>query len=525
MGSVREVTSRPPSPETAPLRLAAAALACGALMAVPFWIGRFVPFLDLPQHLALITVLLGQEPPGGALSAYFVPEWGEFTPYWLYYGAVSLLAPFGGVETASRILLTLYALLLPWGSIALCRAFHRPAALGLLAAPLILNANLYFGFVNYCLAGVLLLFVLARQERLAARPSLGQGVGLALLATALFFAHIQVFLFACLCATALVLVFPPAPLKLAARLRRLLPLVVTAATLCAPWFYRTLLGPRRDFGRFGLTTARYEPLLDRVTGLPANVAGNFADGSDTLLFCAWAACLGVLWLRARSTGAAEDGPAPRLLAVVALAAAGYFLAPHSIMGQWNIAPRFAWLGALCLPALLPSHQRLRSWATVAALGFSAVVGLNAAWHHGRFDTEVGAFDRLLAGLPPGQRLLPLMYDDRGAYLTRWPYLHLPHYYTVRRGGFVAGSFAGAGPLPVRLQRPRAWPHPNPFEPEELACADTVPAYDFVLSRGGPRLDGPTCPLVLVADSGPWRVYRVILAPPPAPVPHVPYAAD
>ena len=129
--------------------LTAAALAAGAALAVPFWVRPWVPLLDLPQHLAAAAVLRHHGDPAWGFERFYEPQWGELTPYWSYYLALDLLACVMPLETASRVLLTGYAFAVPWVGMAFCAAFGRPRAAGLLAAPLALNANLYFGFVSY----------------------------------------------------------------------------------------------------------------------------------------------------------------------------------------------------------------------------------------------------------------------------------------------------------------------------------------------------------------------------------------
>jgi hypothetical protein len=504
-------------PRTARLWVAGA-LASGVLLSLPFWVGRFVPLLDLPQHLALATVLASPAELGDSLSRHFIAEWGELTPYWVPYGLLRLLAFLLPIELAARLYLTLYAFAFPFAGVALCRAFGRSAEAGLLVAPLAFNANLYYGFLNYSTAVVLLLLLLAAFERTQARPTVARIVGLAVFGCVIFFTHVQVWAFVLLVVPALALMERPRVRRLSRAALALAP----AGLLGLTWVWLTLIsGARRDFGRLdaGLH-ARWEPLSERLLGFPAAIAGSFADGSDTACLALWAATLALLLVFLRPPGASDfPGVAKRILPLLVVAVGGAVLAPHSIMGQWNIAPRFALLALLPLPALLPvSNDRARErWVVAAAVVLCAVVGLNAAWHHHQFDREVGAFDRVLASIPPGQRLLGLAYDSSGRVLTRWPYLHFAHYYTVRSGGVVGASFAAVGPMPVRLRRPRSLPHPDVFCPETFRCAQQAPAYDYVLSHGGPRLDSRACPLRLIAARDRWRLYRVVDRPPPASV--------
>src|SRR5687767_3131427 len=100
------------------------ALAAGAVLAVPTWIGgSALPLLDLPQHLAVASVLRHHGDPAWGFAQYFDCHWTKLTPYWTYYVVTLFFSQFTSVETATRVYLTLYAVAFPWAGIAICRAF------------------------------------------------------------------------------------------------------------------------------------------------------------------------------------------------------------------------------------------------------------------------------------------------------------------------------------------------------------------------------------------------------------------
>src|SRR4051812_16500757 len=110
-------------------------------MAAPLWVGRYLPLVDLPQHLAITTVLLHHDDPAWVLARYFEPQRGELTPYWAHYLALEGLSHAMPVDTAARVFLSLYVFALPWAAMALARALGAPPPVGLLALPLALNGN------------------------------------------------------------------------------------------------------------------------------------------------------------------------------------------------------------------------------------------------------------------------------------------------------------------------------------------------------------------------------------------------
>jgi hypothetical protein len=515
----------------------AAALAASAMMALPLWVGRYLPLLDLPQHLAITTILLHHGDPAWHLAAYFDPQRGELTPYWAHYLALEGLGRLMPVDVAARVFLSLYALALPWAAMALARALGRAPALGLLAAPLALNANLYYGFIAYCWSVVGLLWAVALLARQLDAPHGRRAAGLALLSCALFFTHVQSFAFLLLAAGVLVLVVvierggaaphPPNPpralrqrdsgsraadalLAVSRRALRAWPLAPATLALFLPWLYlstTTQPGRERYFPALDDPRAKYEAPLQRLTGLPAAVAGSYQDGTDDALLAAWAAVVVAATVAARVRPV--ERPAWSAAALLVAALVCYFALPISIQGQWNIAPRFAWTAALLLPLLIPRAPR---WLPAAAVALAGATAANAAWHHARFDREAGPFDRALAALPRGARVLGLIYDSRGRVLERWPYLHFAQYAVVDGGGMAAHSFTANAPLPVRLRPEARVPAPGVWRPDEFRYDAHGRSFDHFLVRDPTgRHDGERAfgggAVDEVFREGAWRVYR------------------
>ena len=468
------------------------AVAGGLVAAAPFWTSRFLPFLDLPQHLALATVLRHHGDPAWNLAPYFEAQWGEFTPYWTHYLLWHALGALVGLEAAVRIHLTLYAVALPLAAGELCAALGRPRRLGLLALPLAANTNLYLGFVAYVTAGVLLLLALALLLRQRASPRAGRGLLLALVATVLFFTHVQVFTFLLLAAA----------LLCRRQWRAWVPVALVAAALLVPWVYlstTTRPGADRYFPDLDHPRARFVPPAELVTGLPAAMAGAFQDGSDRWLLLAWAAVLAAALAAARHVP--EDRREVWILPGLALAC--YVLLPFSIQGQWNVNQRFAWLLALFLVATPRAAPR---WLAPAALGLAVAAAANGGWHHVRFDREAGGFDRALAALPRGGRVMGLIFDQRGQVVETWPYLHFEQYAVVHNGGLASHSFAQNAPLPVRQRVVLAGP--SVWRPDEFRFDAHGGPFDAFLVRKGPpaaALFGGA-PVEQVYGDEAWRVF-------------------
>ena len=499
-----------------------AAILGAALMAAPLWVGRYLPLLDLPQHLALATVFARHGDPSWMLFPYYEPQPGELTPYWTHYVALGGLGRVMRVEAAARVLVTLYVLALPWAAMALARGLGRPPGLGLLAVPLALNGNLYYGFIAYCWGVVLLLLGLAMVARQMDDPRRGRAAALAVLAAVLFFTHVQPFAFLLLGA-ALLAPFGDAPAW--KRALRAWPLAPATAALFLPWLYLATTprpGAERYFPPLDAPNAAYHGLAQRWSGLASAVAGSYLDGTDDALLGLWA--VAVIVCAARPRDPASVVALRRVLALALAALACYFTLPVSIQGQWNIAQRFAWLAALLLPLLVEPAR----WLPLGVLALAAVTSANAAWHHVRFDREAAPFDRALEAVPRGVRVLGLMYDPRGDVLAHWPYLHFEQYAVVRGGGMAAHSFSANPPLPVRLRVEARLPAPELWHPQDFVFETHGRYFDYFLVRDPAGRMDPLRGVDEAAEvfqGGAWRVYRASTAvdqsvtrrtPPPAP---------
>jgi hypothetical protein len=486
-------------------RTRAAALLGAALMAVPLWVGRYLPLLDLPQHLALATVLLRHGDPAWVLGPYFEAQHGELTPYWTHYLALEGLGQVLSMDAASRVFATAYVLALPWAAMALLRALGRPPALGLLSIPLALNANFYYGFLAYCAGVVLMMWTLALVAREMDAPRTSRAPAIAVLAAALFFTHVQPFAFLLLGAAMLV-PFGDAPWW--KRVLRTWPLGPAVVGLFLPWLYLATTpqpGVERYFPPIGTPGARFQDLGDRVRGFPDAVAGSYQDGSDGILLGAVAVAL-IAGARARETVAIV--PMRRAVALLLAALVCYGTLPVAIQGQWNIAQRFAWLAALLLPFALRQAPR---WLPAATVALAAATAANAARQHVRFEREAAPFDRALAAIAPGSRVLGLTYDPKGRVLERWPYLHFEQYAVVRGGGMAAHSFAANAPLPVRLRTGARLPASEVWRPHHFRYHDHGRYFDYFLVRdpGGDAdpLRALEAHVEEVFRGGAWRVYR------------------
>lgn len=518
------------------LERAAAVLLLAAAVA-PFWAGRFLPLLDLPQHLGLAAVIARHGDPASPFHRYYLLD-PRVTPYWGYYGAMWLLTRALPLELANRLLLSLYAAGLPLASGYLLRSFGRDARWAVFALPLVWSTNLFLGFTTFLLSLPIFLVALGLAERHLAAPRARPGRALALagMAALLFLFHGQSYLLLGLGALVLLAAHARGAGWLAARCAPFAPSLL----LFAAWFVpRFAAGEpsveehtvrHQTYGGLGRLGAVFEPWRAVLTQAPERLFGAFRDRSDQVLGAAAGAAF--LVALAAAWGPAPL-PAPRgegegsavrrwLLAhrcdlLVAALVLSYLLSPIEISGQWYVGPRHLVFAALALPLLLarPADGWRRAVAaSAAALGVA--LAAEAALHVRAFQRQVGDFDAVARALPPGGRVLGLPFDlGAGGPVRLWPLLHFACYQQVLAGGDVGFSFAGLPSIPVRYRPGMQAPHPYEWRPDELDWATMGAAYDAFLTSGRPRGRGGAELLLHaepVARAGPFTLWR----PRPAP---------
>ncbi|HEX6835569.1 MAG TPA: hypothetical protein VF334_03295, partial [Polyangia bacterium] len=94
--------------------LEAAFVVCALATVLPIWIAKYLPLLDLPNHLAAVAVWHYHDDPKWDFQRFYdlnlVP-----LPYWAHYYTVHLLTYVTrSVEVANKIFLTGYALARTW---------------------------------------------------------------------------------------------------------------------------------------------------------------------------------------------------------------------------------------------------------------------------------------------------------------------------------------------------------------------------------------------------------------------------
>lgn len=405
-----------PSPER---RWWVAAAVVGLLAALPYAVLRHLPLVDLPLHQLAVAIRADS----AAFSQYYENAPATL-PYWLPTWLGALAAPAIGAEAGARLVVALYALALPLAGGLVARASGRSGWWGLLLAPFVLEFNLAYGFVAYCVGGLLVLLVVAAALR-AEQGSAAAPVALASLAVG--WTHPQMAVVAVGFCAGLQLLNRGAPAR-----RRL---AIVAASLpallpSALWF----ADPERATEAFAANAPVFAGFGELLAGLGGFTVDVFPGPLEEALLGLAVVLVAASWWRRRPT-LRDLRFAIAALGFLAL----YFVTPWDWNGQ-AVCQRLPFLALLCLP-LLPSPAAPPG-AVRLALAALAVVGVvNTGLVLYGFDRDTAPpIDALAAGTPEGARLAYVAYDVRSPWVHAPACMHAGAWITLRRGGVYAFHF-------------------------------------------------------------------------------------
>ncbi len=365
------------------LRLAFVAVV--ALAVLPLWIVKYVPMVDLPQHLAQADMWVKMGDPAWRWRDLFVLNY--FTPYLLGYVIVRAVAVVSSLDVGFRVLLTAIVVAFPLAMRFLLARSRAPIELALLAMPACFGFCWSYGFVNYLLAVPMALVgvALVTDER---PMTLRRGMLVAVYVTLLFFTHVLAWGFVGLVGGCVALRRSwRDPRSLAASLLAM----AASVPFAVAWMGFGRENPLHDTPALWVI----QPLI-RLLYMPGAWVGQVyaLDIPRTLVGVALAMLPLLLGYRVR-----RESP---MFVATLVALALYLFLPMRILGTFFVFDRFSVFVLPLFYASLapPPVARFAAWPIL-------MVGpwlLYQGWGAVQFDREARELDPILAAMPDGHRI-------------------------------------------------------------------------------------------------------------------------
>jgi hypothetical protein len=491
--------------------------ALSAALGAALFSGPLLPWRDLPDHLALISLLDHVQVPGSVAAAHYEVQFYPL-PYWVFYGSVWLFARVFEITTAVQLVALggLVTTGLAVGHFA--RTLGRDGRWGLLALPLFFNHNLMWGWLSYCLA--IPVFFVACSALLRRLRGEGSGPALAAWSSVLFLAHAQLAaLFAVVCAVWLLL---PGLRSAGERLRAIGPPLLAPVLLGLPWLLARAAG---DHGRGevneGPALIFHDPVT-RLKRLADHMTNCWSGDSDDWMWLVTAALIGLLWGSAKKEGRVrlQRYGTSLVLLLVTL----YFVAPWEVrwpVNQWSIYSRFAILvplaaiGMIEAPFPRRASELFTTWPGRLLLLWLVPV-LIFAWNNAAvyraFNLRNAFVLHAVEQLPPNLRILPQVHNagDPASHLGAADQFHA--YYVVRHGGYDPYLFDNPSHPVVHRKAAKIsvpkWNRPGGAGIKKVFARTDKPSFDLLLRQGpGGPAARPMAGFSEPQRVGRWTLYQ------------------
>lgn len=433
-----------------------------AVVLFPFVRSTFIPFVDLPQHVALAQLLRHIDNPD--VSRLYA---ADLFPQVNILALLLMSSLFAVVPEGAAVILVLLAYVagLAYGMTRLSSALELRWGNAVIALIFAVNFNLVYGFMSFCLGVPVLMLIAARLADARETWRLRAALADAALWIILVFAHALLFVFAL---AAALLWLALAPLAFGARFRRVTA-AVPALIPALGWYF--FGGGGGEAGLGSKVAFEWHGLAQRFAGvgwstIASGVGGVFGWIVLGLAGGLVAALLALEIRRQKSRGGGTGRRTGRMRLwvrlVALLAAVLYFCLPYAIVsaqlvtrGVFLFYNRFAALAPMFLIATLqwPTSGKLRH----LALSMAVLLNVALAWHWtgmlARVSGEARGMDGAIESMKRGGIVKSLIYTPYSDAVDFPVFLHSGSYYQARKLGESDQSFALLPSTPVHYRDP------------------------------------------------------------------------
>jgi len=471
----------------------------------PIWANRFLPMQDYPQHLFLAHLLSTYDTPSFNWKEFYRVDLGV-RPYMLWYLAMNRLACVVDVESAGKLLFSLYILLitaltmvarrlspkesLPWGA--------------LLLYPFAFNQMYYMGFANYLISLPILFLALLDIDHLAHGVSVGGIMRHGLYCLLLFLIHPYSLLVYIVLTAASAFCFRQ---DWGACRRMLLPALAMSMIFTLWYFVQHEAGSAPTGQPWQIS---WWPLNGTITYyLLQFTAMRLHGGPDWLAVGLWSS-IALLFTFAGERATRGDAGRRRLLVLYLTSLAGFLVLPFWVGCYSYFNLRLAPVTYFAFALLLCGVRLSSRTGIFLALAVLALL-LESLQTQRVVARETETILPVISAARKNSLILPLIFDASSTVID--PVLFYEHhaheadYYHLLVGGGANPTLFPNAMMPVRYRSGLRLPYPD--RPENFSWREHGRYYDYLLVRKAPpelyRSLVPPCNLIV--SSGPWRLFQ------------------
>lgn len=416
--------------------------------ALPLLSARYLPFTDLPEHVAAIATLdrLSRGVSDGSYELAL-----HQSQYLLYdFVGAAITRIVGNARLANQLLLALVAILWPVSLRALLRALGRDERVALFAPMVFWNRAVILGFLPFVGSVPLCVFGLALVVRQCRSPTPARALALGILAVALFYTHVSSWVLFVAIATLMFAIAVLPRLTPRGVVETLVPFAPSALCALAWWRAGSLTSNNHS-------TVDRMPMTENLGAIPIWTFDVWRTHLDEVCAIAWWGAIACVIVKRSS-----DGASPllhgRLRAALFVAAplvstlVIYFSTPFGVGTAAYLNVRLAPLVALSLLLLLRPRRDVWGLAPLLVTLATTIIGAaNATYEIRRCSRDlIGDFDALLAKIRPSSRLVSLNYETRSPTVHYFPYIYAGSYHRVDSEAIAYYSFTAMPHWPVHF---------------------------------------------------------------------------
>jgi hypothetical protein len=404
-------------------------------------LSELLPFVDLPFHLSVATVVRGYGESSNQFSDYFSLQMaGQPNVLYIWFCSAPV---FPSVEFANKVYFALYTFMLPFSVFALIRTLGGNTWFSVLSFLYIYNFNTHWGFVGFVGAMPAVFFLFTTLVLHLRAPSWKTRAAIAVGSFLLFFIHVLAAVFflltywlTCLFDKRLTVRGTVASVALT------LPLI----SLIGWWWLGTESSGEQSLVEFlssyysnlyvgSLYVRSFFFIFDNsyLAGQHAGLVFGGLIALVSVLFIGWA-----LIMEKAAIVAAVKNPEHQPALIFAGAAAGCFwLLPEGLPGQWALNQRFSVysvLGLIVLSSVIDLKRMPREWVVGIIAAACVMHAVLYADYFRDFGIETAGFTDEILPEAEGNRLAGLILKPH--FRGTLSYLHFSNYYIVRKQGIA-----------------------------------------------------------------------------------------